>query len=59
MSTKEIVQKALSQLRKEAPERKFKQTIDLLFLLKDLDLKKPEEQVDFHETTLRLQERPR
>ena len=48
MSTKEIVQKALAQLRKESPERKFKQTIDLVFTLKDLDLKKPDEQVDFY-----------
>ncbi len=48
MSNKEIVQKALAQLRTESPERKFKQAVDLVFILKDLDLKKPEEQVDFY-----------
>ncbi|HLP80231.1 MAG TPA: hypothetical protein VK158_06335 [Acidobacteriota bacterium] len=45
---KESFSKALAQLKKDAPERKFNQSVDLVFNLKDLDLKKPEEQVDFY-----------
>lgn len=43
---KETVQKALKTLREEAPKRKFSQTVDIIINLKDLDLKKPDEQVD-------------
>jgi len=37
---------AIKQAR-ESSKRKFKQTFDLVINLKDLDLKKPEQQVDF------------
>jgi large subunit ribosomal protein L1 len=43
---KETVKKALEELKK-SNKRNFKQTIDLIIILKNLDLKKPEEQVDF------------
>lgn len=39
-------QKALEELKNKAPKRNFKQTIDLILNLKDLDLKKPEQQMD-------------
>lgn len=41
------VLKTLTALRKEAKERKFKQSFELIVNLKDLNLKKPEEQVEF------------
>lgn len=37
----------LTELRKNSKPRKFIQTIDLIIALKELDLKKPEEQVEF------------
>jgi len=42
---KETVKKAIEELKKS--KRNFKQTFDLIFVLKNLNLKKPEEQVDF------------
>ena len=44
---KESILKALEQLKKESKERKFKQSIDLIVALKDLDFKKLDNQVDF------------
>lgn len=45
MDTK-ILKQAIAELNKT--ERKFTQSYDLLFALKELNLKKPEEQVDFY-----------
>lgn len=47
---KESVLKALEQLKKESPKRKFKQSVDLIISLKELDFKKPEQQVEFFAT---------
>jgi large subunit ribosomal protein L1 len=44
---KNSVLKTLEQLKKEASQRKFKQSIDLIIALKDLDFKKTEQQVEF------------
>jgi large subunit ribosomal protein L1 len=44
---KEDILKAIKQLKENSEKRNFKQTIDLIITLKDLNLKKPEEQVDF------------
>jgi len=44
---KENVLKALETLKKESKQRKFKQSVDLIIALKDLDFKKAEHQVDF------------
>lgn len=38
---------ALKKLRAEAKKRNFTQSVDIIINLKDLDLKKPEEQVEF------------
>ncbi|MEM4271796.1 MAG: 50S ribosomal protein L1 [Candidatus Pacearchaeota archaeon] len=43
---KQAVLNGLKELREKSPKRNFKQTIDLVITLKDLDLKKPEQQVD-------------
>ena len=43
---KEDVQKALAYLKANSKKRKFAQKIDLIVNVKDIDLKKPEEQVD-------------
>ncbi|MBS3128240.1 50S ribosomal protein L1 [Candidatus Woesearchaeota archaeon] len=43
---KKEVQQALQTLKTNSPQRKFKQSIDLIITLKELNLKKPEEQVD-------------
>lgn len=43
---KELVTKALESLKADSTKRNFIQTVDLIINLKDLDLKKPEEQVD-------------
>ncbi|MBN1645394.1 50S ribosomal protein L1 [Candidatus Woesearchaeota archaeon] len=43
---KENIKKALEELRKNSTKKKFNQSIDLVINLKDLDLKKPENQVD-------------
>jgi large subunit ribosomal protein L1 len=44
---KASIVKALKQLREEAKERKFKQTFELIVNLKDLNLKNPDDQVEF------------
>lgn len=41
------VQEAVNALRAE-PKRKFTQTVDLIITLKGVDMKKPEEQLDFY-----------
>ncbi len=46
MVSKEEFIKTLQFVRANSPKRKFAQSIDLIFNLKDLDLKKPEEQLD-------------
>lgn len=46
MASKEEFIKTLQFVRANSPKRKFAQSIDLIFNLKDLDLKKPEEQLD-------------
>lgn len=43
---KKQITAALEKLKKEAPKRKFSQSIDLIINLKDLDFKKPDHQVD-------------
>ncbi|MFT4312554.1 MAG: hypothetical protein ACMXYF_04985 [Candidatus Woesearchaeota archaeon] len=45
---KKILQDAVAKLRESTQKRKFEQTVDLVANLKDLNLKKPEEQVDFY-----------
>jgi large subunit ribosomal protein L1 len=44
---KEQVKKALSELKENSKKRNFKQSIDLIFTFRDLNLKNPEEQLDF------------
>lgn len=44
---KQEVLTALKKLRDEAKERKFTQSVDLIVNLKDLNLKNPDEQVEF------------
>ncbi|MGE0793079.1 MAG: 50S ribosomal protein L1 [Candidatus Woesearchaeota archaeon] len=46
MDKKSII-KNFEELKKEAKERKFPQSVDLVVTLKDINLKKPEEQVEF------------
>lgn len=41
-----LFKKSLELLRKDAPKRKFSQSVDFIINLKSIDLKKPEEQVD-------------
>jgi large subunit ribosomal protein L1 len=43
---KEQFKKALELVKKNSPERKFKQSYDLIINLKDLDLKKPDQQIN-------------
>ena len=45
---KASVKKVLDELKK-GKERKFKQTVDLIVVFKNLNFKKPEEQVDFYQ----------
>jgi len=40
--------KAIQEVKKDTSARKFTQSIDVIFTLKDLDLKKPEDQIDFY-----------
>ena len=47
---KKTIIKALEELKTKAKERKFVQAIDLIVNLKDINLKKPEEQVEFFVT---------
>lgn len=44
---KEEVLKSLKELKEKSQKRNFKQTVDLVINLKGLNLKKPDEQVDF------------
>ena len=44
---KETIQKALNELKEKSQKRKFTQTIDLIVNLKELNLKNPQDQVDF------------
>ncbi len=46
MTGKNDFKKALEQVRSNSQKRNFKQAIDLIINVKDLNLKKPEEQVD-------------
>jgi large subunit ribosomal protein L1 len=46
MASKEEFIQTLQIVRANSPKRKFSQSVDLIFNLKDLDLKKPEEQLD-------------
>ena len=43
---KKTIQETLKKLKETAPKKKFNQSIDLIIVLKDLDLKKPDNQVD-------------
>jgi large subunit ribosomal protein L1 len=45
---KENILKALTELRKNSTKKNFNQSIDLVINLKELDLKKPENQVDVY-----------
>lgn len=47
MVDKKDVFKAFEDLKKNSKERKFPQAVDLIVNLKDINLKKPEEQVEF------------
>jgi len=47
---KKSVLEALKKLRESGKKRNFTQSADLIVTLRDLDLKKPEEQVDFFAT---------
>jgi len=42
------IKEALKKLKETAPKRKFKQSIELIINLKDLNIKVPEEQVDLY-----------
>src|SRR3989344_3409336 len=44
------IQEAINVLRSEEHKRKFSQTVDLIINLRGLDLKKPEQQLDFYIT---------
>ncbi|MBC8495065.1 hypothetical protein H8D36_02845 [archaeon] len=46
MNQKEVIQ-TLEKLKKESKKRNFSQSIDLIFTLKDINLKNPDEQTDF------------
>ncbi|HLD19259.1 MAG TPA: 50S ribosomal protein L1 [Candidatus Nanoarchaeia archaeon] len=47
---KDAIIQAIKQVKETSPKRKFKQSFDLIINLKDLDLKKNEQQVDFFGT---------
>lgn len=47
---KKSVENAIKELRKEDHKKKFSQSFDLIVNLKDLNLKNPDEQVDFFTT---------
>lgn len=44
--TKENIQKALEELRKNKKKRNFKESLELIIKLKELDLKKPENRIN-------------
>ena len=39
---------SIKKIKETSPKRNFAQTFDLVIVLRDLDLKKPEQQVDFY-----------
>lgn len=41
------IQKALKELKEKSPKRKFSQSIDIIFNIKGIDLKKTENQIEF------------
>ncbi|MEM3507217.1 MAG: 50S ribosomal protein L1 [Candidatus Bathyarchaeia archaeon] len=43
--TKDILLKSIEELKKNSPKRNFKQSIELIIKLKDIDLKKPEARI--------------
>jgi len=47
MDKKDII-KALKEAREASKERKFSQTVELIISFKNLDLKKPDQQLDFY-----------
>jgi len=47
---KEDILKSLKELKEKSEKRNFNQTIDLIITLKNLNLKKPEDQVDFFQS---------
>ncbi|MBW2977833.1 hypothetical protein KY331_03235 [Candidatus Woesearchaeota archaeon] len=47
---KEDILKSLKELKEKSEKRNFNQTVDLIITLKNLNLKKPEEQVDFFQS---------
>ncbi len=55
---KENILKALQELRKNSTKKNFNQSIDLVINLKDLDLKKPENQVDVFTQITHLRSKP-
>lgn len=44
---KKTVESALKELKEKSPKRNFVQSVDLIVTFRDLNLKNPEEQVDF------------
>jgi large subunit ribosomal protein L1 len=44
--TKENIQKAIEELKKNKKKRNFKESLDLIIKLKELDLKKPENRIN-------------
>jgi len=47
---KKSIEKAIKELRKEENKKKFSQSFDLIVNLKDINLKNPEEAIDFFAT---------
>jgi large subunit ribosomal protein L1 len=47
---KKTVEKAIAELKKDSQKRNFKQSFDVIFIFKNLDLKKQENQLDFFVT---------
>ncbi|MBI4448721.1 50S ribosomal protein L1 [Candidatus Woesearchaeota archaeon] len=47
---KDDIQKTLTFLREHSPKRNFKQGVDCVVILRNVDLKRPEEQVDVYAT---------
>lgn len=45
---KELIQKAINTAKENSKERKFKQSYDLIVNLKDINIKNPEEKLDFY-----------
>src|SRR3989344_1829609 len=43
---KSQINQALKELREKSPKRNFSQSIDIIFLLKDIDMKKNENRID-------------